>query len=76
VGGDHRGGVPALAALVTSVTEQDLPAFCPLGHRIVPSTGECWGMRESWWDGPSRTFFEYVIGDCATVSAACEETAA
>ena len=38
------------------------PAFCPAGHRLVPSTGQCWTMREL---EPGVYVYEYGNGDCS-----------
>jgi len=35
------------------------PALCPRGHRLIPSTGDCYTMREL-----EPGLYEYVIGAC------------
>ena len=35
------------------------PALCPLGHRLIPSTGACWTVLEV-----EPGLYEYVIGAC------------
>jgi len=40
---------------------------CPVGHRVFYSSGCCYSMRES-----SIGIYEYVIGECNEVEAACQ----
>lgn len=37
-----------------------VPIFCRRGHRVIPSTGDCWTLREL-----EPCIYEYVIGACA-----------
>lgn len=41
---------------------REAPTFCPRGHRLIPSSGDCWTMREL-----EPGLFEYVIGPCDTL---------
>lgn len=43
-------------------------SLCPLGHRVIDSTGAHYSMREV-----EPGLFEYVIGDCDEVEAARQE---
>ena len=48
------------------------PALCPRGHRIIPSTGQCYTMRLAIRGFPSTgepDRYEYVIGACADLLA-------
>lgn len=57
-----RGAPPgSSAARLRSRLKASLgvPAFCPRGHRINPSTGDCYTMREL-----EPGLYEYVIGRC------------
>jgi len=40
--------------------------LCPLGHRVIPSTGQCYTMRiaRRWPGGLSAV---YVVGSCEEV---------
>ena len=41
------------------------PAYCPAGHRLIPSTGACWTIREV---GPGLYAYDYASEPCSATA--------